>query len=62
MKNKPSYHTEALGAIHETMTALHRIGTINKITMREFDEACLAPIKELTPEDIRTLREQVQVS
>lgn len=62
MKTKPPYRSEALGAIHKTMTALHRIGAISKITMREFDEACLAPVKELTPEDIRALREQAKVS
>lgn len=38
------YCSKALGAIHETMSALHDIGAINKVTMREFDEVCLQPI------------------
>ena len=62
MTTKQPYRSEALGAIHETMEALHRIGAINKITMREFDEACLVPVQELKPEEIRLLREREQVS
>jgi putative transcriptional regulator len=62
MKTKQPYRSEGLGAIHETMTALHRIGAIGKVTMREFDDACLEPVKELTPEDIRALREHAHVS
>lgn len=56
------YRAEALGAIHETMVALHEIGAINKVTMREFDEACIQPVPELNPEAIRSLREREQVS
>ena len=62
MHNKQPYRSEALKAIHGTMKSLHRIGAIDKITMREFDEACLAPVQELTPEDIRALREHAKVS
>ena len=62
MRTKQPYRSEALGAIHETMTALQRIGALDKVTMREFNEACLSPVKELTPEDIRALREQAHVS
>ena len=62
MTTKQPYRSEALGAIHATMEALHSIGAINKITMREFDEACLAVVHELKPEDIRALRERENVS
>jgi putative transcriptional regulator len=44
------------------MEALHSIGAINKVTMREFDDACLEPVQALTPEDIRALRERENVS
>lgn len=37
------YRTDALAAIHETMTALHEIGAIDDKTMRRFDKACLRP-------------------
>ena len=62
MTTKQQYKSEALGAIHETMEALHAIGAINKVTMREFDTACLKPVEELKPEAIRALREREKVS
>ena len=62
MTMQQPYRSEALGAIHETMTALHEIGAINKVTMREFDEVCLQPIQTLPPEEIRALRERENVS
>ena len=62
MTTKREYRSEALGAIHETMAALENIGAISKITMREFDEACLHPVQELQPEAIRALREREHLS
>lgn len=34
------------------------LAAISKITMREFDAACLQPVQELQPEAIHALREQ----
>jgi RelE toxin of RelE / RelB toxin-antitoxin system len=31
----------AMGAIHETMEALHKVGAIDKQTMRRLDNGCL---------------------
>lgn len=56
------YRSDAMAAIHETMTALHEIGAIDKQTMRGFDEACLTPIRPLKPKQIKALREREQVS
>jgi putative transcriptional regulator len=56
------YRSDALAAIHETMEALHGIGVVDKVTMREFDEACLTPVQELSPEEIRALREREHVT
>jgi hypothetical protein len=39
----PACRSAALAAIHETAQALRDIGAIDPGTMREFDEACLAP-------------------
>jgi putative transcriptional regulator len=50
------YRTDAFAAIHETMEGLHEIGAIDKQTMREFDEACLTPVRVLSPDEIRTIR------
>ena len=56
------YRSDAMAAIHETMEALHDIGAIDKYTMRHFDEACLTPVRHLTAEEIRSIREKEHVS
>ena len=56
------YRSEALAAIHETMEALHEVGAIDKQTMREFDEACLTPVRPLAPKEIRAIREREHLS
>ena len=56
------YRSEAFAAIHETMEALHEIGAIDKQTMREFDEACLAPVRVLSPEEIKLIRMREHLS
>ena len=38
-----TYNSEALAAVHEMIEGLHEAGAIDKRTLREFDEACLAP-------------------
>ena len=50
------YRSDALAAVHETMEALHEIGAIDKQTMRDFDDACLTPVRVYTPEEIRSIR------
>lgn len=54
--------SDAMTSIHETMEALHKLGAIDKQTMRRFDEACLTPVQPLTPRQIRALREREHVS
>ena len=56
------YSSNAMAAIHETMDALLDIGAIDKQTMRHFDDTCLTPIRALTPEEIKAIREREQVS
>jgi putative transcriptional regulator len=50
------YRSGAFAAIHETMEALREVDAIDKQTMREFDEACLTPVRVLSPDEIRALR------
>ena len=52
------YRSRAMASIHETAECLHDAGLMNKQTMRQFDEACLTPVRPLTPADIRALREK----
>lgn len=35
---------------------------LDKVTMREFDAACLEPVEELNPDQIRALREREHLS
>ena len=50
------YRSEALAAAHEAALGLADAGLMSKRTMRKFDEMCLTPVREMTPEDIRALR------
>jgi putative transcriptional regulator len=52
------YRSPVMASIHETAEELHAAGVMDKQTMRRFDEACLTPVRPLTPEEIRTLRER----
>jgi len=61
-KTTPAYRSDAFAAIHESAAALHKVGAINKTTMREFDESCLEPLDGIKPSFIRALREREHVS
>jgi|SRR5215471_18161087 len=56
------YRSEAMAAVHETMQALRDVGAVDKQTMRRFDDACLTPIRQLKPREIRAIREKEHVS
>ena len=50
------YRSEALAAAHEAALGLAEAGVMSKRTMRKFDEMCLTPVEEMSPEAIRELR------
>ena len=50
------YRSEALAAAHEAAQGLAEAGLMSKRTMRKFDEMCLTPVRDMTPDDIRALR------
>jgi putative transcriptional regulator len=52
------YKSGVMASIHETAENLHAAGVMDKQTMRKFDEACLTPVKLLTPGEIKSLRER----
>ena len=49
-KNK-TYKSNALAAIHETVSDLYAAGVIDEQTMRKFDESCLTQIHDFTTEE-----------
>ncbi len=52
------YRSPVMASIHETAEGLHAAGVMDKQTMRKFDDACLTPVRPLTPDEIRALRER----
>lgn len=62
MATKPKYKSEAFEAIHSSARALLKVGAIDKATMREFDESCLAMPPEIAPRKIKQIRESNHVS
>ena len=62
MTTKIKYKTGAFEAIHSSASALHKVGGINKTTMRDFDIACLATPAEIKPRQIKRIRELNHVS
>nr|WP_294504065.1 DNA-binding transcriptional regulator [uncultured Rhodopila sp.] len=56
------YRTQRLESLHRTASALHRVGALDKTTMRDLDAFCLTPMEPIGAEDIRELREREGVS
>jgi putative transcriptional regulator len=56
------YRSKVMAAIHETAADLHRVGGMDKKTMRKFDALCLTPIQAMTPKKIRSLRARERAS
>ena len=50
------YKSDALATVHETALGLTEAGVMPKRTMSMFDELCLTPVEELSPEQIRAIR------
>ena len=57
MVTKRKFESDAFEAIHTAVEGMYAAGTIDKETMRTFDEACLSVRQELTPGEIKALRE-----
>lgn len=56
------YRSRLSAAIHETAAGLHRIGLVDKATMREFDASCLTAVEPLSAKQIVAIRRQAGVS
>ena len=56
------YRSNAMASIHEMALDLNEVGLIDKKTMKEFDKLCLTPVKPMTAEDIRNLRQRENIS
>ena len=62
MAGKARFKSDAFEAVHSAALGLQRAGTIDKPTMRGFDETCLAAPPVIAPLHIKRIREQAHVS
>lgn len=62
VKMKKKFQSDIAEAVHESASGLHRIGLINKKTMRKFDASCLTPVEPLQGREILALRKREGVS
>lgn len=62
MATRRNYKSDAFEAVHAAAEALHKVGAINKRTMRDFDATCLSVPEQLEPKQIKRLRERAHVS
>jgi putative transcriptional regulator len=60
--SKADYKSDAFAAIHASANALHKVGAIDKATMRDLGATCLSMPPAFTPEAVRQLREANNVS
>lgn len=56
------YRSRLSAAIHETAAGLHRLGLMDKATMREFDASCLTAVEPLSARQITAIRKKAGVS
>ena len=56
------YKSEIMASVHEMVERFHHNGSIDKRTMREFDDGCLTDVQPLAPGEIKLLREREHIS
>ncbi len=62
MTRNRKFKSDAFEAIHSSVAGMYRAGTIDKATMREFDESCLSVPTAMAPHRIKRIRESQHVS
>ncbi|XCX40307.1 DNA-binding transcriptional regulator [Kozakia baliensis] len=62
MKRKNSFRSDISEAIHSGAVMLHKVGALDKATMRDFDARHLVVLPAIEPIEIKRLREANNVS
>jgi putative transcriptional regulator len=62
MANSKKYKSDVYEAVHSNVLGMYRAGTIDKATMRRFDESCLTKPPILAPAKIKRIRLSQKVS
>jgi putative transcriptional regulator len=61
-KTRTDYRSRRLEALHSAGVALHRVGGLDKATMRDLDTFCLTKVEPLGGDEIQALRKREGVS
>ncbi|EKD70110.1 MAG: DNA-binding protein [uncultured bacterium] len=51
-----------LKVVHSSAKGLRKAGLIDQATMHEFDALCIPTVRDLSPKDIKRIREREKVS
>lgn len=62
MSKKTKYKSDTFESIRASAKTLFKVGAIDKMTMRKFDESCIAEVHEYTLSEIKHIREKNKVS
>ena len=62
MARNRKYKSDAFEAIHSSVAGMYRAGTVDKATMRDFDQSCLSAPAPMGPQRIKRIREGQRVS
>ncbi|AXA24875.1 helix-turn-helix domain-containing protein [Pseudomonas putida] len=54
--------SKLIESLRDDLSVLHQAGAVGKVTMREFEAICPAPVRDFTALDIRRLREALNFS
>ena len=54
--------SKIIESLRDDLTKLHNVGAIDKLTMRNFEALCPAPVRQFDAIEIRQLREQLKFS
>jgi putative transcriptional regulator len=60
--SKKKFKSDVLESIHDSAAALHKVGAMDKATMKAFDLACIAHIPQHDAAQIKKIRDSVKVS
>jgi len=54
--------SKLIESLRDDLAALEQAGAVGKITLRQFDAICPAPVRPFSPADIKGLREALNFS
>lgn len=54
--------SKIIESLRRDLSALHDAGAVGKVTMRQFEAICPAPVREFSAADIKHLRERLRFS